>query len=115
MASAGELIGTIADLDNTTLAEIRAPHAVVVHEMMPRRLVSRGDRFYHLPIIAEPVPPQKRMVSYEPERHDPPFPSWLVERPSMRAASVRGAGATVPSRCESRAADGRAPPRATEA
>ena len=39
------------------------------------------------------MPPQKRMVSYEPERHDPPFPSWLVERPSMRAASVRGAGA----------------------
>ena len=57
MAGSGQLIGIIANLDNTTLAEIRAPRAVVVHEMMPRRLVDRGDRIYHLAVIGDQVPP----------------------------------------------------------
>ena len=52
---AGDLIGTIADLDGETLSEIHAPADAVVHEMMPRRLVTMGDRLYSLAVVGERV------------------------------------------------------------
>lgn len=53
---AGEMLGQIVDLDGSVLAEVRAPKDVIVHEMMPRRLVSLGDRIYHLAALGPPVP-----------------------------------------------------------
>lgn len=52
---AGEIIGVIADLDGEILSEIVAPEDAVVHEMMPRRLVERGDRVYSLGVVASKV------------------------------------------------------------
>lgn len=51
----GEPIGVVADLDGTILAELRAPQDAVVHEMMPRRIVSAGDAVYHLAVVTGPV------------------------------------------------------------
>ena len=51
----GERIGTICDLDGAILHEILAPCDAVVHEMMPRRLVYRGDRIYSLAVLAGEV------------------------------------------------------------
>jgi len=47
----------MTDLDGRILADIRAPDQVVVHEMMPRRLVYQGDRIYHLARLGPPVRP----------------------------------------------------------
>ena len=55
MVKAGELIGTITDIDGEILSEITAPQDAVVHEMMPRRLVNIGDRIYSLAIVGEQV------------------------------------------------------------
>mmetsp|Transcript_159096 Transcript_159096/g.510241 ORF Transcript_159096/g.510241 Transcript_159096/m.510241 type:complete len:357 (-) Transcript_159096:56-1126(-) len=55
----GEPLGLITDLDGTILADIRAPDDVVVHEMMPRRLVYQGDRIYHLARLGPPVRPPR--------------------------------------------------------
>jgi len=52
---AGEPLGKITDLDGSVLADVRAPEDVIVHEMMPRRLVSKGDRIYHLARLGPPV------------------------------------------------------------
>lgn len=51
----GELIGTITDLDGEILSEVLAPADAIVHEMMPRRLVNRGDRIYSLAIVGDRV------------------------------------------------------------
>ena len=51
----GEQIGVVADLDGTVLATVQAPCAAIVHEMMPRRIVSRGDTVYHLAVVTGPV------------------------------------------------------------
>ncbi len=48
---AGEVIGVIADLDGEVLSDVIAPEDAVVHEMMPRRLVEKGDRVYSLGVI----------------------------------------------------------------
>ena len=55
LVKAGERIGVVADLDGTILSVIVAPCDAVVHEMMPRRVVVRGDVVYHLATIAGPV------------------------------------------------------------
>ena len=52
---AGELIGTIADLDGEILGEVIAPADAIVHEMMPRRLVNVGDRVYSLAVLGDAV------------------------------------------------------------
>lgn len=52
---AGELIGTITDLDGDILARITSPADAVVHEMMPRRLVNVGDRLYSLAVVGKRV------------------------------------------------------------
>ena len=51
----GERLGVIADLDTTVLAEVLSPCNAVVHEMMPRRVVMRGDTVYHLAVVTGPV------------------------------------------------------------
>ena len=51
----GEKLGEIADLDTTVLAEVLSPCDAVVHEMLPRRVVMRGDTVYHLAVITGPV------------------------------------------------------------
>lgn len=51
----GERIGLVADLDSSVLAEVHAPCDAVVHEMMPRRVVMRGDTVYHLAVVTGPV------------------------------------------------------------
>jgi len=55
LVKAGDVIGSVADLDGTVLASLRAPRDAVVHEMMPRRVVSVGDSIYHLAVITGPV------------------------------------------------------------
>lgn len=55
MVQEGDLLGVVADLDGTVLAELHAPQDAVVHEMMPRRVVSVGDAVYHLAVITGPV------------------------------------------------------------
>jgi len=52
---AGELIGTITDLDGSIISNITAPADAIVHEMMPRRLVNTGDRIYSLAVIDKAV------------------------------------------------------------
>jgi len=52
---AGELIGTITDLDGQILSRITAPENAIVHEMMPRRLVNTGDIIYSLAVIGDQV------------------------------------------------------------
>ena len=47
----GERLGVIADLDTIVLAEVLSPCDAVVHEMMPRRVVMRGDTVYHLAVV----------------------------------------------------------------
>lgn len=53
--SAGEIIGSITDLDGSILCNITAPVDAIVHEMMPRRLVNIDDRIYSLAEIGERV------------------------------------------------------------
>lgn len=55
LVTKGETIGVIADLDSSVLAEVRAPCDAVVHEMLPRRVVTRGDTVYHLAVVTGPV------------------------------------------------------------
>jgi uncharacterized protein len=57
MVRAGQRIGTITDLDGEVLSEITAPCDAVVHEMMPRRVVTVGDRVYSLAVVGELVRP----------------------------------------------------------
>jgi predicted deacylase len=54
-AKRGELIGTITDLDGEILGEVFAPQDVIVHEMIPRRLVYVGDRLYSLAVVGKAV------------------------------------------------------------
>jgi predicted deacylase len=55
MVKEGECIGSITDLDGEVLSEIIAPCDAIVHEMMPRRLVTTGDRIYSLAVVGAPV------------------------------------------------------------
>ena len=51
----GQRIGTIIDLDGTILSEVLAPRDAVVHEMLPKRIVSPGDLIYSLAVLDGPV------------------------------------------------------------
>ena len=61
----GERIGVVADLDGTVLATVVAPCDAVVHEMMPRRVVTNADTVYHLATITGPVVAPARPCSYQ--------------------------------------------------
>jgi len=51
-----QLIGVISDLDNEEICSIKCPFQnAVVHEMMPRRVVYKGDRIFQLAIVGEPT------------------------------------------------------------
>jgi predicted deacylase len=51
----GEVIGKLTDLKATTLAEIKSPINAVIHEMLPKRLVQKGDIIYSLCSVGEPT------------------------------------------------------------
>jgi uncharacterized protein len=49
----GQLMGTICDLDNEEICQIKSPFDnAVIHEMMPKRVVYKGDRIFQLAIVS---------------------------------------------------------------
>ena len=49
----GQQLGEIRDLQGDTIAEVRSPTDGIIHEMLPNRLVHKGDMVFSIVTLGE--------------------------------------------------------------